>query len=102
MRVITGTASLEINHANARTLLELLFRLLELFPGLHQKLLDEQGHLYQDLPIFVNGRNPRLTNAGINSPLEPDDVVTLFSPISSGRMNVEVMRIPPIAEQELI
>jgi MoaD family protein len=82
MRTITGQSGLEIALSNAGTLRELLIRLVELFPGLDHKLLDEGGSLYQDVPIFVNGRNPRLAGAGITMPLEPDDVVTLFSPIS--------------------
>ncbi len=32
--------------------------------------------------------------------LRPDDEISLFTPISSGRMNVEVMRIPESDEQE--
>lgn len=100
MRTIAGVAGLEISHASARTLLEMLLGLVELFPGLHQELLDERGNLYQDIPIFVNGRNPRLNSAGINMPLAPDDMVTIFSPVSSGRMNVEVMRVPTVNEQE--
>jgi MoaD family protein len=100
MRTITGQTSLEVAFASARTLIALLTRLTELFPNLVHSILDEQGNLYQDIPIFVNGRNPRLTGPGINMPLEPDDVITLFSPIASGRMNVEGMRTPAIDEQE--
>ena len=102
MRTITGRAGVEIAHSNAGTLHELLLRLTDLFPGLHNLLLDERGSLYQDVPLFVNGRNPRLTSAGINTPLKPDDVISLFSPISSGRMNVEVLRTSAIDEQEQI
>jgi molybdopterin converting factor small subunit len=100
MRTITGQAGLEIAPASAGTLRELLLRLAELFPGLHNQLLDERGNLYQDIPIFVNGRNPRLAGTGIDLSLGPDDTVTIFSPISSGRMNVEGLRRPPIDEQE--
>jgi len=46
------------------------------------------------VPVYVNGRNPRLTPTGIDTPLESDSVVSFFSPISSGRMNVEVLREP--------
>ena len=102
MRTITGQADLEVAHASANTLRELLVRLTELFPGMHHNLMDEYGNLYPDVPIFVNGRNPRLTSIGINMPLDPDDVITLFSPISSGRMNVEVMRPSAADEQEQI
>jgi len=100
MRTITGQANLEIAHSSARTLCELLTRLIELFPNFHQYILDERGNLYQDVPIFVNGRNPRLISADFKIPLDPDDVISLFSPISSGRMNVEVMRTLALEKQE--
>ena len=99
MRTITGQANLDVAHSSANTLRELLVRLVELFPDIHN-VLDEHGDLRQDVPIFVNGRNPRLTSTGINIPLEPDDVISLFSSISSGRMNVEVIRTPAFGEQE--
>jgi MoaD family protein len=96
MRTITGRAGLEVAHASAHTLNELLVMLTKRFPALQHNLLDERGDLYQDIPIFVNGRNPRLASTGIQMPLEPGDTITFFSPISSGRMNVEVMRTPAI------
>jgi MoaD family protein len=102
MRTITGQATLEVAQTSARTLRALLVRLTEFFPALHQNLVDKQGNLYQDIPIFVNGRNPRLTSTGIDMPLEPGDSISLFSPISSGRMNVEVMRTSAIDDQEQI
>ena len=100
MRTMTGQSNLDVAHSEASTLRQLLARLIELFPDIHHNLLDEHHNLYPDVPIFVNGRNPRLTSMGINIPLEPEDVITLFSPISSGRMNVEVMRTPKLDEQE--
>ena len=100
MRTITGQSNLDIAYSGANTLRELVARLVELYPDMLHNLLDEHENLRQDVPIFVNGRNPRLTSAGINAALEPDDLISLFSPISSGRMNVEVMRSPEADEQE--
>jgi len=62
------------------------------FPALMNELFDERGELYPYIPLYVNGRNPRLLEHGLDSPLQADDVLSLFSPISSGRMNVEVLR----------
>jgi hypothetical protein len=53
-----------------------------------------------DVPIFVNGRNPRLETLGVDMPLRADDVISMFSPISSGKMNVEVMREPAFSERK--
>jgi MoaD family protein len=92
MRTITGQSELLVPISRPTTLRELLTRLAELFPDLQNVLLNEQGRLYPDVPIFVNGRNPRLAGTGVDTPLGQDDVIAFFSPIASGRINVEGMR----------
>ena len=98
MRTLTGQSRLEIAYSGAKTLRELVARLVELYPDIQPDLFDEHGNLRQDVPIFVNGRNPRLTETGLDIVLESNDEISLFSPISSGKMNVEVMRTPEIDE----
>jgi MoaD family protein len=98
MRTFTEQATLDIPLSSAKTLGELLDRLITLFPGMDHNLMDDHGELRPDVPIFVNGRNPRLNPAGIHLPLKSDDMISLFSPISSGRMNVEGMRRPSLDE----
>jgi len=63
-------------------------------------LLDERGDLRPDVPVYVDGRNPRLMKDGIDALLQPDSIVSFFSPISSGRMNVEVLREPSFGKRE--
>jgi MoaD family protein len=100
MRTITGQSELVIPISSPTTLRELLTRLTELFPDLQNILLNEQGRLYPDVPLFVNGRNPRLAVLGVDMPLGQEDVITLFSPVASGRMNVEGMRSAAVEFQE--
>ena len=100
LRTIVDNAVLNISDTNIQTLSQLFERLVELYPEINLHLFDDQGNLRSDVPLFVNGRNPRLTSVGINVSLQPDDEISIFSPISSGRMNVEVMRAPGIDKQE--
>jgi len=74
--------------------------LYDIYPEIRSHLLGENGDLRQDVPVFVNGRNPRLMNAGLDMALKSEDEICLFSPISSGRMNVEVMRSSTSSEQD--
>jgi molybdopterin converting factor small subunit len=90
LRPLTGQPVLEL--AGPETLGQLLDRLIELYPAIRPHLLDAGGGLRPEAPVFVNGRNPRLAGAGLEARLELDDDISLFSPISSGKMNVEVMR----------
>ncbi len=94
MRTIIGMSSLEINDAHVDSFRKLVAELVKLYPETVIHLLDSNGNLRPDVPVYVDGRNPRLMTAGIDSPLRPDSVVSFFSPISSGKMNVEVMREP--------
>ena len=92
LRTLVGKNAIEIDDANITTLRGVFNMLIELHPDIHSHLMDAQDNLRKDVPIFVNGRNPRLDKAGLNIHLTSDDVISLFSPIASGKMNVEVMR----------
>ena len=88
-RLITGGKTIEFNLTQNSTLLDLLKAVTTRFPTLRNEILDECGTLFPYIPLFINGRNPRLLEAGIHTVIRSQDVVSIFSPISSGRINVE-------------
>ena len=90
-RTLAGGKTLEIKFSHGLTVRVALQMVCKRFPALKDELFNEHGDLYAYIPVYVNGRNPRLLEAGLNTPLQPQDVISLFSPISSGRMNVEVL-----------
>lgn len=94
MRTVMGASSLPVEDAQVDTFSKLITFLIGKFPEAKFHLLDDDGNLRQDVPVYVDGRNPRLSSLGIDLPLKSDSVVSFFSPISSGRMNVEVLREP--------
>ena len=94
MRTVIGISSLNVDDAGVDTFRKLVAYLVKLYPDVEFHLLDSNGDLRQDVPVYVDGRNPRLMKAGLDAPLKPDSVVSFFSPIASGRMNVEVLREP--------
>lgn len=94
MRTVVGKLSLDVDDARVDTFRKLVARLVDQYPETRFHLLDSNGDLRPDVPVYVDGRNPRLTQMGIDTPLKPDSIVSFFSPISSGRMNVEVLREP--------
>lgn len=94
MRTVIGTSLLEVNDRGVDTFRKLVSFLTDLYPDAAFHLLDENRELRKDVPVYVDGRNPRLLKDGVDAPLLPDAVVSFFSPISSGRMNVEVLREP--------
>lgn len=94
LRSLATRTSLKLDSDSFPTLRAVLAELIRLFPDMEAQLFDPHGNLRQDVPIFVNGRNPRLQSTGIDSILGEEDSVSLFSPIASGKMNVEVLRDP--------
>jgi len=94
MRTIIGLSSLNVDDAKVDSFRKLVYYLVEQYPNAKFHLLDSNGDLRQDVPVYVDGRNPRLMQAGIDTPLKPDSIISFFSPIASGRMNVEALREP--------
>jgi molybdopterin converting factor small subunit len=92
MRTTVGMPLLEIHEAKVDSFRKLMALLVEKYPETASHLLDENGELRPDVPVYVDGRNPRLRAEGIDAPLQPDSVISFFSPISSGKLNVEVLR----------
>ena len=101
MRTIVGKEFFEVADLDGdKTLRGLLNVLIEHFPNIQPYLFNSTHGLLPDVPIFVNGRNPRLEKLSLDMPLGSDDVISMFSPISSGKMNVEVMREPNFNERK--
>lgn len=100
MRTVVGISSLDVDDAHVDTFRKLVAVLVEQYPNTRFHLLDANGDLRPDVPVYVDGRNPRLTQLGIDAPLQPDSIVSFFSPISSGKMNVEVLREPNFRNKE--
>jgi len=94
MRTVIGKSSLSVDDVKVDTFRKLITHLIKLYPDVKLHLLDSNDELRQDVPVYVDGRNPRLLQKGIDTPLRPDSIVSFFSPIASGRMNVEVLREP--------
>ena len=89
-RPIVGGKTIEIEAAlNVRQVLDAI---VTRYPLLRQELLDEGGQLYPWIPLYINGRNPRLWADGLDRPIGAADVLSVFSPIASGKINVEETR----------
>lgn len=86
-RPIVGTKSIEFE--DGLSVRQVLEAVVTRYPPLRVEFLDEHGELYPWVPVFVNGRNPRLWADGLDRPLGAEDVLTILSPIASGKINVE-------------
>jgi molybdopterin synthase sulfur carrier subunit len=99
-RPIVGTKSIEFE--DGLSVRQVLEAVVTRYPPLRVELLDEHGELYPWVPVFVNGRNPRLWADGLQRPLGAADVLGIFSPIASGKINVEDIKkiMTPSAQED--
>ena len=89
-RPIVGAKTIEVE-ANLN-LRQVLAAVVARYPQLQAELLDEDGQLYPWIPLYIDGRNPRLWADGLERPIGAAEVVSIFSPIASGKINVEQAR----------
>jgi MoaD family protein len=92
LRDLTGDETVELDAHLGLTARQIIELLAVRYPQLRDVFLDAHNRLYDYIPMFVNGRNPRLLPGGLDTHLENKDVVSLFSTISVGRMNVEALQ----------
>jgi hypothetical protein len=92
LRQVAGVKRVVVELPPGANLMDYLMELIQIYPNLQAGLMDEHGGLRTDLPLFINGRNPRLLPVAMHAVPQPDDNLSLFSPVSSGRINVEVLR----------
>lgn len=86
-RPIVGAKSIEFEGGlSVRQVLDVV---VAHYPALRDELLDVHDQLYPWVPVYVNGRNPRLWTDGLDHPIGAADVLSIFSPIASGKINVE-------------
>jgi molybdopterin converting factor small subunit len=90
-RLVTNRTSIVLALTPGSTLQDIIHEIITLYPNLGEELFDKTGHLFPYIPLFLNGRNPRLLEQGMQTTVLPGDVLSIFSPIASGRMNIEAI-----------
>ena len=75
-----GASELALAATNLRAVLEELERR---HPALHRSICDETGAVRRHINLFVNTNHMRDCN-GIDTPLDPGDVVTIMTAVSGG------------------
>ena len=88
-RLSIGKKTVEVELPHNATVYDALQAVAQRFPILQNEMFNQQGALYPYQPLYINGRNPRLLADGLHTIVKSDDVLSIFSPISSGRINVD-------------
>jgi molybdopterin synthase sulfur carrier subunit len=84
LREVTGCKSVELALPAGATVQLLLDAVLERFPKMRSKLLDDQGRLHPHVHIFINGRDAPYLDRALETPLRKEDLVDLFPAVAGG------------------
>ena len=66
------------------TIRDVIHRLIDRFPDLGERILDEEGAVRQYVAVMVDGRDIRHTG-GLDTPVSPDSKLDIFPPVAGGR-----------------
>ncbi len=85
-RTTIGSKTVDIDLPAGSSVLQLVQTLIETYPSLHSKLLDEQGNLYGHVHVFVNGHDTPYLPQAMDTILNEEDQVDVFPPIAGGSL----------------
>ncbi len=84
LRPIVGGKTVEFEVEQGLTVREMLDVMIARFPRLKTELLDETGKMHGHVHFFVNGRDAQFLENGIQTVIQPDDVINVFPAVGGG------------------
>ena len=84
LRSLVGSKTIEVSLEADDDMNTLLAHLVERFPMLQKRLLDENGRLYSQVHVFVNGHDVLILPEKLDTVLTPADQVDIFPPVGGG------------------
>lgn len=84
LRPIVGGKVVEVPLEHGVTAEEVLTTVLARFPGLKAELLAPDGQLLGHVHFFINGRDVQFYEAGFQTLIQPQDVISFFPAVGGG------------------
>lgn len=79
-----GEKYVDLDLDDGATVTDAVEDLVATHPGLGERILDENGDLQDHLNVLRNGENVFATGDGLETPVDGDDELALFPPVSGG------------------
>ncbi len=79
-----GDTTVSVDPGEDPTVGDALDALLATAPELEEHVVDDGGDLYDHVRLLHEGRDPFVEAAGLATPVEEDDELALFPPVSGG------------------
>ncbi len=83
-RLLAGVKTLNIELLPGTTVRQAVDAVVEQRPVLRPHWLDDSGEIHAHVHIFVNGHDVQNMEKGVDTPLQPDDVLDFFPPVGGG------------------
>lgn len=77
------TNDIDIVNTDASSLGEAVDRLEAEYPGIKERLVDEQGEIRRFVNVYINGEDVRFLD-GLGSPLKQNDEISIVPAVAGG------------------
>ncbi len=84
-RELSGGRERQVDVEPSASVRQAVAALIRQVPDLGPELFDEQGNLLPFVGAFLNGRDVRHLDGGLDTPLRNGDELALFPPVAGGR-----------------
>lgn len=81
---VAGEKHVTVEVGSDATVTDALDALLEAYPALEDRVLEEDGTLADHINVLRNGENVFARGSGLETAVEADDELALFPPVSGG------------------
>jgi molybdopterin synthase sulfur carrier subunit len=82
---VAGDDRVAVDVAQDATVRDAVEALVADRPALRERVLADDGSLHAHVNVLVNGENVRAAGEdGLDTPVEPDDELAMFPPVSGG------------------
>lgn len=84
LRPIVGGRTVHFDVGENITVQQLVDAVVTRFPKLRQELLNDEGHLYPHVHVFINGRDAPYLPNGVETVIQPGDTIDIFPAVAGG------------------
>jgi molybdopterin synthase sulfur carrier subunit len=84
LRAIVGQKSIDVDFHPNITAMELVEKVVKIYPALDPELLDTERRFHRHMKFFINGREALYLENKMNTVIQPEDKVDIFPPVGGG------------------
>ena len=84
LRQVVGAKTVEFDVPVNGTVWQLVDAIITRFPPMRKELLDDNGQLYGHVHVFINGRDAPFLIDGLDTIIQPGDVLNVFPAVGGG------------------